>query len=68
MPCNRQRRKKAAKKLAGRFVEQVAVSARPRVPALGLGAELEIAGDGLVGAALLFSGNVCHVSAFSENQ
>jgi len=41
---------------------------RLRTPTLGLGNELEIAGDGVVGAALLFSGQVCHLSAFSEKQ
>ena len=44
-----------------------AACAKPRVPALWLGAELEIAGDASVGAALLFSSQVCHLSAFSES-
>ena len=64
---NRRRRKKSASEVVGRFVEQVTTRARPRVPALGLGNELEIAGDGVVGAGLLFSGSVCHVSAFSDS-
>ena len=39
--------------------------AKPRVPALGLGSELEIANGDLVGAALLYEGRDCHLSAFT---
>jgi len=64
---NKRRRKKAAKKLVGQFIKQTTACAKPRVPALGLGAELEIAGEAFVGGALLYSGQVCHLSAFSDN-
>ena len=49
------------------FLDHVAASARPRQSALGLGEELEIAGDDLVGGALTYSGHLCHVAAFSES-
>ncbi len=52
---------------ARRFLERLTVAARPRVPALALGDELEIAGDGMVGAALLYSGRLCHLAAFSNH-
>jgi hypothetical protein len=51
---------------AQRFIERLGSSAKPRIPALALGEELEIAGDGLVGAALLYDGAVCHLAAFSD--
>ncbi|NQT15057.1 MAG: HIRAN domain-containing protein [Planctomycetes bacterium] len=65
---NRRRRKKAARELAAGFVQQAVTSAKSRTSALGLGVELEISGDGVVGAALLHSGSVCHVSAFSNGE
>ena len=43
-------------------------STKPRVPAWGLGDELEITGEGIVGAALLFSSQVCHLSALRESE
>jgi len=52
--------------LAQRFIERVSSAARPRVPALALGEELEIASEGLVGAALLYDGVICHLGAFSD--
>ena len=61
---NRRRRKKTAMELAGHFVKQAADCAKPRVPALGLGSELEISGEAIVGAALIYSGQICHLSAF----
>jgi hypothetical protein len=51
---------------AKRFIERLGSAAKPRIPALALGDELEIAGEGLVGAALLYDGGVCHLAAFSD--
>ena len=51
---------------AQRFVERLGSAAKPRVPALALGEELEIASEGLVGAALLYDGGICHLAAFSD--
>ncbi len=56
-----------SRKAALAFLDHVAASARPRQSALGLGEELEIAGDDLVGCALTYSGHLCHVAAFSES-
>jgi hypothetical protein len=56
-----------SRKAAQAFLDHVAASARPRQFALGLGEELEIAGDDLVGGALTYSGQLCHVAAFSES-
>jgi hypothetical protein len=51
---------------ARRFIERVGNAAKPRLLALALGEELEIAGEGLVGAALLDGGKLCHLAAFSD--
>ena len=51
---------------AQRFIERVGSAATPRVPALALGEELEIASEGIVGAALLYDGGLCHLAAFSD--
>ena len=51
---------------ARQFIVRVAECARPRVPALGLGEELEIAGAGIVGSALLYGDKICHLAAFSD--
>ena len=51
---------------ARKFVERLGSAARPRIPALALGDELEIASEGLVGAALLYDGRICHLAAFSD--
>ena len=51
---------------AQRFIERLGSAAKPRIPALALGDELEIAGEGLVGAALLYDGGICHLAAFSD--
>jgi hypothetical protein len=51
---------------AKRFSERVGCAATPRVPALALGEELEIASAGIVGAALLYDGGLCHLAAFSD--
>jgi hypothetical protein len=51
---------------AQRFVERLGSAAKPRVPALALGDELEITGEGIVGAALLYDGGICHLAAFSD--
>ena len=51
---------------AHKFIERLSSAAKPRIPALALGDELEISGEGLVGAALLYDGGVCHLAAFSD--
>jgi len=51
---------------AQRFLERLSGAAKPRIAALALGDELEIAGEGLVGAALLYDGRICHLAAFSD--
>ena len=53
---------------AQRFIERLGSAAKPRVPALALGEELEIASEGLVGAALLYDGGLCHLAAFSDGE
>jgi hypothetical protein len=53
---------------AQRFVERLGSAAKPRVPALALGEEMEIASEGLVGAALLYDDGICHLAAFSDGQ
>ncbi len=53
---------------AQRFIERLGSAAKPRIPALALGDELEIAGAGLVGAALLYDGGICHLAGFSDGQ
>lgn len=53
---------------AQRFIERVGGTAKPRVPALALGEELEIASEGLVGAALLYERRLCHLAAFSDEE
>ncbi len=50
---------------AKRFLDRVADCARPRVPAIGLGDELEFRNGHIVGGALIFDGRICHLSAFS---
>lgn len=62
---NRKRRP-TGHKTAQEFLDCVAASVRPRPAALGLGEELDIAGDHLVGGALIYAGHVCHVAAFGE--
>jgi hypothetical protein len=64
---NQRRRKRTPQIVAEEFVDRVIAHIRPRAAALGLGDELEIAGDSEVGAALLFADKVCHLSAFSES-
>ena len=61
------KRRATSRKSAQAFLDQVAGSARSRQSAIGLGEELEIAGNDLVGAALTYSGQLCHVAAFSES-
>jgi hypothetical protein len=53
---------------AQRFIDRLSGAAKPRVPALALGDELEISGEGLVGAALLYNGGLCHLAAFSDGE
>jgi len=53
---------------AQRFIERLGGAAKPRIPALALGDELEIIEEGLVGAALLYDGKLCHLAAFSDGQ
>ena len=54
--------------LAKRFIDRLGSAAKPRVPALALGEELEIANEGLVGAALLYDGRLCHLAAFAPGK
>lgn len=63
---NHKRRDEASRKLARQFLQGIAARVKPRVPALGLGDELEIDGDRVVGGALLYSGRICHLAAFTE--
>lgn len=53
---------------AQRFIDRLGGAAKPRLPALALGEELEITGDGLVGGALLYKGGLCHLAAFSDGE
>ncbi len=53
---------------AQRFIERLGSAAKPRIPALALGEELEIASEELVGAALLYDGGICHLAAFSDGE
>jgi hypothetical protein len=53
---------------AQRFIERLGSAAKPRVPALALGDELEITGEGIVGAALLYDNGLCHLAAFSDGE
>ena len=62
---NKRRRRKASRKSAQKFLGEIVARAKPRVPSLGMGDELEIAGEGMVGAGLLYSERICHLSAFS---
>ena len=62
---NRSKTRKASRKTAQQFLQGITTHAKPRVPALGLGDELEIAGDAVVGGALLYSDRICHLAAFS---
>jgi hypothetical protein len=58
----------ADKELAASFIKRSATCAKPRTETLGLGTELEVSHDDLVGAALLYSGQVCHFAAFTEHE
>ena len=62
---DRPKRRQTSRKSAQAFLEGVAAASRPRASAIGLGEELEIAGNGIVGAALVYAGQVCHLSAFA---
>ncbi|NLE38478.1 MAG: hypothetical protein GX621_10685, partial [Pirellulaceae bacterium] len=57
---------RASRSAVEQFLARIAGHARRRFPAAGMGDELEIAADGIVGAALLHSGRICHLAAFSE--
>ena len=61
-----QQKPQASLEIARGFLTRVAGRARPRVPALGLGEELEIAGVGVVGAALLYADKVCHLGSANQ--
>jgi hypothetical protein len=63
---NDRKHRPTGRKPAQAFLDCVIASARPRQSALGLGQELEISGDGLIGGALTYSGQLCHLAAFSE--
>ena len=53
---------------ARKFVDRLGNAAKPRSPAMALGEELEINGNGLVGAALLYEEGICHLAAFSDGE
>jgi hypothetical protein len=54
--------------VARSFLEKVSSSARLKNPPVGLGEEFEIAADGIVGAALLYEGTLCHLAAFAVSE
>lgn len=56
----------ARTEIAQQFLRNIAERAKPRVPSLGLGDELEITGDDMVGGALLYNDRICHLAAFSD--
>ena len=58
--------RKTGPKVAQGFLHRAAACATLRTPSLGLGEEMEIRGEGLVGAGLIFDGRLCHLSAFGE--
>ena len=58
---------KTDRKLAQHFVEGVAASAKSQPSTLGLGDEIEINEDGIVGTGLIYSERVCHMAAFSNS-
>jgi hypothetical protein len=49
-------------------IDRLGGAARPRLPALALGEEVEIGGRGLAGTALLHEGELCHLAAFSVEE
>jgi len=49
---------------AEHFLRQVRAQVRPSRQLLGLGCQFEIAGGNVVGSALCYAGNVCHLAAF----
>ena len=53
---------------AQRFIERLGGAAKPRVPALAMGDESEIAAEGIVGATLLYPGRLCRLAAFSDQE
>jgi len=57
---------KAGPAVAQGFLRRAAACATLRTPSLGLGEEMEIRGEGLVGGGLIFDGRLCHLSAFGE--
>jgi hypothetical protein len=63
----RSERKPDARIVRG-FLHRIADCAKQRVPVAGMGEELEICGETVVGAALLHSGRIWHLAAFSERR
>lgn len=49
------------------FLRSIVEHARPRASALGLGDELEIASDRLIGAGLMYTGRLCHLATFTRS-
>ena len=62
----RQKQGKPGSHLVREFLNRIASFGRRRVVAAGMGEELEISGEGIVGAALLYSGRIVHLAAFRE--
>lgn len=50
-----------------RFLDHLAAHARPRV-AIGLGDELEINSTSIIGSALIYDSQLCHLAAFTDMQ
>lgn len=51
---------------ARRFLDRIVARACPRMPALGEGIELEIDAEEMVGGALLYGDQLCHLAAFDS--
>jgi hypothetical protein len=66
-PQKRQARDgRALAQLVHGFLASIAASPQRRAPAVGLGEDLRLSGNGLVGAALIVADRVVHLSGFVE--
>jgi hypothetical protein len=61
---DRRRSAQAGAEAARQFLDQAVARACPRAAALGEGIELEIQAEEVVGSALLYGDEVCHLAAF----
>ena len=55
-----------SRKSAQKFLQAVTARVKQRMPALGLGDELDVSGDDVVGGALPYSARIGHLAAFAE--